>query len=86
MHRLFHEEDLRLFEPEPIAFRCQCSRARIADNLRALGRDEIDAIIDEQGQVEVTCEFCNRAYRFDAVDARSLFTGVVNSAAPPAPQ
>lgn len=84
LHRLFHEEDLRLFEPEPIAFRCQCSRARITDNLRALGREEVDAIIDEQGLVEVTCEFCNRAYRFDAVDARSLFTGVVNSAAPPA--
>lgn len=86
LRRLFHEEDLRLFEPEPIAFRCQCSRARVADNLRALGRDEIDAIIAEQGQVEVTCEFCNRTYRFDRVDARSLFTGVVNSAAPPAQQ
>ncbi|MEA3639051.1 MAG: Hsp33 family molecular chaperone HslO [Lamprobacter sp.] len=86
LRRLFHEEDLRLFEPEPVAFRCGCSRTRVADNLRALGRHEIDNIIAEQGLIEVTCEFCNRGYQFDAVDARSLFTGVVNASAPPAQQ
>ncbi|MCF7976516.1 MAG: Hsp33 family molecular chaperone HslO [Chromatiaceae bacterium] len=84
LRRLFHEESLRLFEPEPVAFRCGCSRTRVADNLRALGRDEVDDIIAQQGLIEVTCEFCNRGYRFDAVDARSLFTGVVNATTPPA--
>ncbi len=84
LRRLFHEEDVRLFEPEPVAFRCGCSRQRVADNLRALGRKEVDDIIAEQGLIEVTCEFCNRGYQFDAVDARSLFTGVVNAAASPA--
>jgi len=84
LRRLFHEEDVRLFEPEPVAFRCGCSRTRIATSLHALGQDELDAIIAEQGAIEVTCEFCNRGYRFDAVDATSLFTGVVSSPAPPA--
>ncbi|MFP4494370.1 MAG: Hsp33 family molecular chaperone HslO [Halochromatium sp.] len=84
LRRLFHEEDIRLFEPEPVAFRCHCSRARVADNLRALGREEVDAIIAERGLIKVTCEFCNRDYRFDAVDARGLFTGVVNASAPSA--
>ncbi len=84
LRRLFYEEEVRLFEPEPVAFRCGCSRQRVADNLRALGRNEIDDIIAEQGLVEVTCEFCNRGYQFDAVDARSLFTEVVNAAASPA--
>ncbi|MCF8015692.1 MAG: Hsp33 family molecular chaperone HslO [Chromatiaceae bacterium] len=84
LRRLFHEESLRLFEPEPVAFRCGCSRTRVADNLRALGRNEVDDIIAQQGLIEVTCEFCNRGYRFDAVDARSLFTGVVNATTPPA--
>ncbi|MBK5929204.1 Hsp33 family molecular chaperone HslO [Halochromatium salexigens] len=82
LRRLFHEEDIRLFEPEPVAFRCNCSRTRIADNLRALGSEEIDDLIAEQGVIDVTCEFCNRGYRFDAVDARGLFTGVVNATAP----
>jgi molecular chaperone Hsp33 len=74
LHRLFHEEELRLFEPEPVAFRCTCSRGRIEDTLRALGQAEVEATLEEQGQVEVSCEFCNRVYRWDRVDARQLFT------------
>ncbi|KAA6186572.1 Hsp33 family molecular chaperone HslO [Thiohalocapsa marina] len=77
LRRLFHEEDVRLFEPEPVAFRCSCSRTRIADTLRALGPGEVDAIIAERGHVNVTCEFCNRDYSFDPVDARELFTNAV---------
>jgi molecular chaperone Hsp33 len=77
LRRLFHEEDLRLFEPEPVAFRCGCSRARIADTLRAIGQAEVDQIIQDEGSVGVTCEFCNRDYRFDAVDARELFADAV---------
>lgn len=71
--RLFHEEDLRLFDSEPVAFRCTCSRSRIEDTLRALGQEEVDAVLQEQGGVEVSCEFCNRTYRWDLVDARQLF-------------
>jgi molecular chaperone Hsp33 len=74
LHRLFNEEHVRLFEPEPVAFRCGCSRARIEDTLRLLGPSEIDAIIAAEGLVSVTCEFCNRTYAFDAVDATQLFT------------
>jgi molecular chaperone Hsp33 len=43
--------------------------------LRALGRDEVDSVIAEFGQVEVRCEFCSRAYRLDAVDCAALFSG-----------
>jgi molecular chaperone Hsp33 len=41
--------------------------------LRALGREEVDSVLEEFGQVEVRCEFCSRAYRFDAVDCGALF-------------
>ncbi|TQV62607.1 MAG: Hsp33 family molecular chaperone HslO [Halothiobacillaceae bacterium] len=73
LHRLYHEEDRRVFEPEAVRFACSCSRERVADMLRSLGRDEIDGIIAEQGHVEVDCEFCNARYTFDAVDAAGLF-------------
>ncbi len=73
MHRLFHEETLRLFESEPVAFRCSCSRERVANMLRSLGRTEVDAILEEQGAVEVNCEFCNHHYHFDPVDVEELF-------------
>lgn len=73
LHRLFHEEAVRLFDAEPIAFRCGCSRTRIADTIRLLGEDEVNALLEEQGVVQVTCEFCNREYRLDQVDVRQLF-------------
>jgi len=73
LRRLFHEEDLRVYEPEPVAFRCGCSRERIADALRGMGRDEVEAIVHERGSVEADCEFCNAHYRFDAVDVAALF-------------
>lgn len=77
LHRLFHEEDLRLFDPRPVSFRCTCSRERVANMLRLLGLDEVHSILDEQGKIEVDCEFCNRHYHFDAVDAEQLFAAEV---------
>ena len=73
LRRLFHEEDLRLYEPEPIAFRCNCSRERVASALKGMGRDGVESILEEHGSVEADCEFCNAHYRFDAVDAAALF-------------
>ena len=71
--RLFHEEDLRLFEPQPLAFRCSCTRERVSDMLRMLGRAEVESILSEHGNIEVDCEFCNRRYLFDSIDAEQLF-------------
>ncbi|WP_332747831.1 Hsp33 family molecular chaperone HslO [Hydrogenophaga sp.] len=77
LHRLFWEEDVRRFEPmtgeNGPRFACTCSRERVGNMLRSLGRDEIDSILSEQGQVEVGCEFCGAQYRFDPVDAAQVF-------------
>ena len=75
LHRLYHEEDVRLFESTPVAFRCQCSRERIEDTLRGLGQMEVHSILEERGKVEVDCEFCGKHYAFDTVDVESLFAG-----------
>ena len=75
LRRLFNEDDVRMFESTPVFFRCRCSRERVENMLRALGRDEVDSVIAEFGQVEVRCEFCSRAYRLDAVDCAALFSG-----------
>ena len=74
LRRLFAEDDLRLFEPAPVFFRCRCSRERVVTMLRALGAEEIRSLIAERGKVEVHCDFCNRAYEFDAVDAEHLLS------------
>ena len=83
LRRLFAEDDLRLFRPKPVVFSCSCSRERVAVALRMMGREDIAALIDEQGEVEARCEFCNRQYLFDPVDAESLFTEASVPKAPP---
>jgi molecular chaperone Hsp33 len=73
LHRLFNEDDLRLFDPAPVYFRCRCSRERVGSMLRALGEAETRSVLAERGDVQVNCDFCNRAYVFDAVDVEQLF-------------
>jgi molecular chaperone Hsp33 len=74
LHRLFWEETVRVFEPATPRFACSCSRERVRNMLRGLGREESDSLIAERGQVEVGCEFCGQQYRFDAVDVGEMFT------------
>jgi molecular chaperone Hsp33 len=76
LHRLFWEESLRVFDPATPHFACTCSRERVRNMLRGLGREESDSLIAERGEVEVGCEFCGLQYRFDAVDVGEMFTPV----------
>jgi molecular chaperone Hsp33 len=74
LQRLCAEHDCRLFAGAPVRFACRCNRARVAGVLRALGGEEIRAVLAEQGAVTVTCEFCGRPYHYDAVDVERLFS------------
>ncbi len=78
LHRLFHEEALRLFDAEPLCFRCSCSRERVAGMLKSLGTDQVHSLLEEEARIEVDCEFCNQKYSFDKVDAEELFATEVN--------
>jgi len=81
--RLFHEEDVRLFEPSITQFYCSCTRESVSNMLRMLGDEEISSIIEEQGKIEVNCDFCNAHYAFDKIDATQLMvTEVVVSTSP----
>ena len=77
IHLLYHEEDIRLFEAQDVVFRCTCSRENVARMLRMLGREEVDSILAERGNVEVHCEFCNQRYVFDRVDADAAFADII---------
>lgn len=75
IHRLFHEDDVRLFDAQVVEFFCSCSRENVASMLKMLGKEEVDSILAEQGRIDVHCEFCNQRYEFDKVDAGILFVG-----------
>lgn len=75
LHRLFHEEDVRLFDPEPVTFSCSCSRERTIGALQAIGRDECYSILDELGIIEMDCQFCHARYHYQRIDIDQLFSG-----------
>ena len=71
--RAFSDRDLRLFRGSSVQFECRCGEGRVAGLLRALGEEEVRDVLREQGSVTVTCEFCQRPYRFDARAIEALF-------------
>ena len=73
LHRLYHEEDVRLFAAQNVSFHCACTRDKVAAMLRMLGREETESMLAERGSIEIYCEFCNQRYEFDAVDAALIF-------------
>ncbi len=83
IRRLYHEEDVRVFDRENMRFHCGCSRERVANVLRMLGYDEVQSILHERGKIDVDCEFCNHHYTFDRVDSEQLFAA--ESASPASP-
>ncbi len=71
--RLFAEDDVRVYRPRRVSFRCRCSARRTEDVLRMLGEDEAREALAERGAIDVTCEYCGRRRHFDAVDVERLF-------------
>lgn len=73
LYQLFHQETVRVFEPQAIIFNCSCSIHSVGNMLKMLGHEELESILQEQTKVEVNCDFCNKKYTFDAVDVEQLF-------------
>jgi molecular chaperone Hsp33 len=73
LHRLFWEENIRVFEPQQPQFYCNCSREKVGNMLKMLGQPEIDTAIAELGKLDINCDFCGKHYAFDQVDCAQLF-------------
>jgi molecular chaperone Hsp33 len=71
--KLFAEDDVRVYEPRPVNFRCRCTAAKTEDVLKMLGENDAREALEEQGSIEVICEYCGRRRHFDAVDVERLF-------------
>jgi molecular chaperone Hsp33 len=62
-----------VFGGHEVVHQCRCTRERVANVLRSLGVEEVRSVIAEQGACTVTCEFCQKPYKFDAIDTEQLF-------------
>ena len=74
LHRLFHQEEVRLMPPRPVTFACRCSKERVGGVLRMLGVDEVRGLLADRRTIEVSCEFCGLAYSFTAEEAWAAIT------------
>lgn len=72
LHRLYHEEEVRLYDTKVMQFGCSCSRQRTLDAVMSLGTEEIRELLIEQGSVKVDCQFCAEKYEFTEGDLVDL--------------
>jgi molecular chaperone Hsp33 len=76
---LFAGHAIRLFGARAVLHDCRCTPERLAGVVRMLGEDEVKSLLAEQGHVELTCEFCNRTFRYDEQAAQTILRGGVKS-------
>ena len=72
VEQVLSEFQLEILSEEPVEYRCGCSRDRIERALLSLGRDELSAILAEQGSCDLTCQFCDRVYHFSGPELEGL--------------
>lgn len=82
IRRLFHEEDVRLYDPRTVEFNCGCSRERCGGMVVGLGAEDArELLIESGGQIDVDCEFCGERYSFDNIDLEALLVGADDTGA-----
>ncbi len=73
LYRLYNQETVKLFEPQPVEFFCGCSRERSAAAIITIAREEIDDILATEGSVGLHCDYCGTTYSFDSADVEKLY-------------
>lgn len=73
LQRLYWEETVRVFDPRHPTFHCGCTREKVGNMLKMLGREEIDSALADLGKLDINCDFCGQDYLFDPVDCMQLF-------------
>ena len=64
--------DLEILEKHPVEYRCYCSRDRVTRALISMGREELSSLIQDQGQADLTCQFCDKVYHYSQEQLEKL--------------
>jgi molecular chaperone Hsp33 len=73
LYRLYNQEEVRLFEPQPVVFHCGCSRERSGAAIITINRVEVNDILAEVGSISLHCDYCGTDYSFDEAQVAELF-------------
>jgi len=76
LRRVMPDFELEILETSPIAYRCYCSRERVSRALISMGREELTALLEEQGSAELTCQFCDAVYHYSREDLEKLLSEI----------
>ena len=76
LYRVLSDFDLEILERTPIEYRCYCSRERMERALISIGREELRALIDEKGEAELTCRFCDNVQHFSREDLEAMLAAL----------
>ncbi|AKP74656.1 Heat shock protein 33 [Piscirickettsia salmonis] len=70
LYRLFHQEQARLFPAQTVSFKCQCSKTNFIAAIKTLPTQECHDLLEQDGHIEMTCDYCNQQYHFSADDLK----------------
>ena len=76
LRAVLSEFELEILEKHPVEYRCYCSRERVSRALVSMGRTELSSLIEEQGQAELTCQFCDRVYHYSKEELEELLANM----------
>ena len=76
LRRVMSDFDLEILERTPIEYRCYCSRERMERALISLGPEELEKLIEEQGDAELTCRFCDNVQKFTKTELEAMLEGM----------
>jgi len=74
LYRLYHQDKVRVFDPQAVEFRCTCSRARCEGALLQIEKEEVLEMVQELGKIDMHCDYCGAQYQFDGIDVETLFS------------
>ncbi|WP_144211881.1 Hsp33 family molecular chaperone HslO [Shewanella donghaensis] len=79
LHRLYHQEEVLIFDPINVTFKCGCSKESSAKAIATLQQAEVEAILAEEGDIKMDCEYCPAIYTFDSIDIAAIYAGNMGS-------
>ena len=78
LYRLYHQEEVRLFEPQAVSYKCSCSEEKCLSTISQIEPSELESIIAEQGSVSMTCDYCMTTYSFERPQLAQFIDGTTH--------
>ena len=76
LEEVLSDFQLEVLETHPVEYRCSCSRERVSRALISMGREELSSLITEQGQADLSCQFCDKVYHFSKEELEGLLSSM----------